>query len=79
MTTRAPQEQKDTTTYPPGTYVYDVVADAVGRVADPEAYPAELLGRAATLVVPIGTDGEAWQAEPGALRLATAAEIEAAR
>ena len=76
MTTHAPQEQP-TSTYPPGTLVYDVVADAIGRVADPKAYPYERLGAACALVVPLRGCAPAWQAEPGALRRATPAEIEA--
>ncbi|MEU9116353.1 hypothetical protein AB0D04_32480 [Streptomyces sp. NPDC048483] len=79
MTKSASQEQQTATALEPGTYVFDVVAHAVGRIADPEAYPREQLGAAVALVVPLTGSAPAWQAEPGSLRLATAAEIEAAR
>lgn len=79
MTTQTPKTQNGDTVYPPGTIVRDIVAQETGRVADPEAYPAESLGRSRHLVVPLTGSAPAWQAEPGALRPATADEIEAAR
>ncbi|MFJ8677500.1 hypothetical protein [Streptomyces sp. NPDC093589] len=77
MTTRTTTEKPQA--FAPGTYVYDVCADAVGRVADPEAYPENDLGRAVALVVPLGGQGTAWQAESGCLRLASADEVRSAR
>lgn len=77
MTTQTPKQQNSD--YPPGTIVRDVVAQATGRVADPEAYPGQRLGHSCSLVVPLTGSEPAWQAEPGALRPATADEIEAAR
>ncbi|MFK0291520.1 hypothetical protein ACIQU6_13740 [Streptomyces sp. NPDC090442] len=51
------QGQQNVVTYPPGTVVYDVVAGAVGRVADPEAYPRGCLDSVCVLVVPlVGSD-----------------------
>ncbi|MFL4492358.1 hypothetical protein ACJ6WD_14040 [Streptomyces sp. VTCC 41912] len=64
--------------YPPGTIVYDIVAGDVGRIADPDAYPAGCIGCNCTLVVPLAGSAPAWQAEPGALRTAATDEIEAA-
>ncbi|MEU9113260.1 hypothetical protein AB0D04_16110 [Streptomyces sp. NPDC048483] len=79
MTTHSTfQDQQIAITYPPGTVVYDVVAQAVGRVADPEAYPPGCLGCSCVLVVPLAGSDPAWQAEPGALRRAVRDEIEAA-
>ncbi|WEB40627.1 hypothetical protein MOV08_15950 [Streptomyces yunnanensis] len=72
------QDQQSVVTYPPGTVVYDVVAGAVGRVADPKAYPRGCLDCVCVLVVPLAGCGPAWQAEPGALRRAADEEIEAA-
>ncbi|MFK0292386.1 hypothetical protein ACIQU6_18160 [Streptomyces sp. NPDC090442] len=63
--------------HPPGTVVYDVVAGAVGRVANPAAYPPGCPDRPCVLVVPLVGSDPAWQAEPGALREAAAEEIEA--
>ncbi|MEV5950382.1 hypothetical protein [Streptomyces sp. NPDC051993] len=79
MTTQTPKKQNGQTTPAPGTVVYDVIADALGRVAAPEAYPRDRLGAACALVVPLSGSAPAWQAEPGALRTATADEIEAAQ
>jgi hypothetical protein len=76
MTTRVPQQE--TSELAPGAMVYDVIAQAIGSVADPDAYPVEHLGAACALVVPVRGSGPAWQAVPGALRLATPDEIEAA-
>ncbi|MEU9110591.1 hypothetical protein AB0D04_02020 [Streptomyces sp. NPDC048483] len=78
MTTGIPQKMQASTNvhYAPGTAVYDVIADAVGRVADPEAYPA--VPPDVALVVPLAGSAPAWQAEPGALRPATPDEIAAA-
>ncbi|MFI1307620.1 hypothetical protein [Streptomyces sioyaensis] len=79
MTTySALRDQQNIVTYQPGTVVYDVIAGAVGRVADPEAYPPGCAGCVCVLVVPLAGCGPAWQAEPGALRRAADEEIEAA-
>lgn len=64
--------------YPPGTIVYDIVAQDVGRIADPAAYPAGCTGCDCVLVIPLAGSDPAWQAEPAALRTAAPAEIEAA-
>lgn len=71
-------EHQPGTRWTPGTYVYDVCAQAVGRVADPSAYSPEYLGSAVALVVPLSGNNSAWQAAPDCLRLATAAEVEQA-
>ncbi|MYT30524.1 MULTISPECIES: hypothetical protein [unclassified Streptomyces] len=79
MTTHSTvQTRQSVSTYPPGTVVHDVVANAVGRVADPKAYPPACSGRVCVLVVPLVGSTPAWQAEPGALRRAADEEIEAA-
>ncbi|MFE6688036.1 hypothetical protein ACFVFQ_16360 [Streptomyces sp. NPDC057743] len=72
------QDKQNVVTYPPGTAVYDIIANAVGRVADPEAYPPSCLDCVCVLVVPLTGSAPAWQAEPGALRPASEDEIEAA-
>ncbi|QRX92415.1 hypothetical protein [Streptomyces noursei] len=72
------QGQQSVVTYPPGTVVYDVVAGAVGRVADPEAYPPACSGCVCVLVVPLVGSAPAWEAEPDTLRRATDEENEAA-
>ncbi|QHC25647.1 hypothetical protein [Streptomyces sp. GS7] len=64
--------------YPPGTIVYDIVAQDVGRVAAPAAYPADYIGCDCALVIPLVGSAPAWQAEPGSLRTAAPEEIEAA-
>jgi hypothetical protein len=79
MTLHAEPPPITATQWEPGTYVYDEEADAVGRVADPRAYPPHYIGNAAALVVPLSGDGRAWQAISGCLRLATDAEIEKAQ
>ncbi|KIZ15648.1 hypothetical protein [Streptomyces natalensis] len=79
MIAKTSQEQRTDSAYPPDTIIYDTVADEVGRVAGPDEYPHEYLGAACALVVPLRGNASAWQAEPGALRPATADEIEAAR
>lgn len=63
--------------YPPGEIVYDLIAQAVGRVADPDAYPPGCPSCRCVLVVPLVGSDSAWQAEPGALRTAAPDEITA--
>ncbi|MFE0764743.1 hypothetical protein [Streptomyces smyrnaeus] len=79
MTTTPKKQNGDNCAFAPGTYVYDVVRDALGRVADPRAYPSEHLGPEATLIVPIHGNAPAWRAEPATLRLANEEEIKAAK
>jgi hypothetical protein len=76
--TMTQQEQHSSTYTPaPGEVVYDICAQAVGRVADPAAYSREALGRAVALVIPLTGSAPAWHAEPGCLRPATSEEIQA--
>ncbi|MFE7302792.1 hypothetical protein [Streptomyces sp. NPDC057579] len=78
MTTRSTPQAHQTVAYPPGTVVYDLAAQDIGRVADPEAYPHTCVDGSHTLVVPLTGSSPAWQAEPGALRTATRNEIDTA-
>ncbi|GAA2687158.1 hypothetical protein [Streptomyces lunalinharesii] len=63
--------------YPPGEVVFDIIAQAVGRIADPDAYPPGCLSCKCVLVVPLIGSAPAWQAEPEALRTAAPEEITA--
>ncbi|GAA2693112.1 hypothetical protein [Streptomyces lunalinharesii] len=77
MTANAIHRRTAGSPYPPGTIVYDIVAQDVGRVADPAAYPAGCVGCDCFLVVPLAGSDPAWQVEADALRTAATTEIDA--
>ncbi|WP_431984123.1 hypothetical protein [Streptomyces qinglanensis] len=80
MTTPTPPQKQngDNRGYAPGTYVYDTRKEAVGRIADPNAYPPGRPEEPETeLLVPIQGDAPGWRAQPATLRLATQEDLNA--